>query len=304
MTDGEGDGEGEGGIREALKRLPEWLSVLAALLYAFGWVFGARLYGRFNVSPEEVGFNFSFLLVRIAFIAIVFAVIAAFFVWIFRWLVKQEVSAEIVKWALRLILAPPLVLLWSNVDVPLDRGPNAAYAFMLFTFFTVMWVVAVFGITGEQAAKAKGDKVDLAKPVKVIRILFLLTLAGLLIYSPFFAADKVADRVAKGEEVTVSVLPGISGLKIELVQVSTNDEAVISPSLSKKTACVHLLGGADGTTVLYAHEDGRVLRLPQGRLDLEQPCDPCLNASMLWLFRFLCEFTNAATDSSSPDTPH
>jgi hypothetical protein len=262
------------GIRKELKGLPEWLSVLAALLYAFGWVFGARLYGRFGVSPEEVGFDFSFLLVRIAFIASLFVVIAGLFVWLFGRLVKQDVSARTIKWILRVILASPLIVLWVKVAVP--DAPGEVLSFMLLTTVIMLCLVAVFGITGEQAAKAKGGRVHLAKTVKVIQILVVCIFAGLLVYSPFFAADKVADRVAKGDEVAAPVLPGISGLRIELVHVSTNDGAVISPDLGW-AACLHLLGGADGIIVLYAHEHEQVLCLPQGRLDLEEDLEqPCV----------------------------
>jgi hypothetical protein len=64
--------------KEGSQSWKSWLeasSLLAAILYAFGWIFTARVLARFDVTPEEVGFNFAFLLVRVVFLVLSFVAV-------------------------------------------------------------------------------------------------------------------------------------------------------------------------------------------------------------------------------------
>ena len=52
-------------------------TVVAGVLYAYGWVVLAQFYGSFDVSPEEVGVTFAFVTVRVALVMAVLAVLVA-----------------------------------------------------------------------------------------------------------------------------------------------------------------------------------------------------------------------------------
>jgi hypothetical protein len=108
----------------------------------------------------------------------------------------------------------------------------------------------------------------------VLRVLagaVVLAAAVGLLAVPLVAADSFANRIKRGDELKMSVLPGIPGLSALRVDVATVDGTALTPDLGPR-ACLHLLGSAGGTVVLYDHDTDTVLRLPQERLTLTHPC--------------------------------
>ena len=101
--------------------------MLAAAIYAFGWTFAARLFSRFGVTPEEVGYSFSFLLIRVVFLVAAFFGVVALVVWILNRLElsigARRVSLSLARistearWLASFIVAVPLILIALYVTV-------------------------------------------------------------------------------------------------------------------------------------------------------------------------------------------
>jgi hypothetical protein len=252
-----------GNPSSSLRSWIEASSILAAALYAFGWILTARFLAKFGVSPEEVGFSFAYLIIRVAFIVMAFVAVAGGLFWTLSRLAEYGESTRIklprasVRNAVQLTLV--LVGIVGNI---LLVAQVVADGVSWVGLVAIPVVVAVWtGVIVIFARRLLGKRVG---P-------FVLAVIVGLMGVPFLAADRYADQVEAGEELRTPVLPGITGLSAQLVQTTTVDDEPLSATLGR-SACLHLLGSAGGVAVLYDHASDTVIRVPQERVSLEHPC--------------------------------
>jgi hypothetical protein len=261
----------EASTGRSLKSWVEASSLLAAVVYAFGWIFTARLYARFDVTPEEVGFSFAFLLIRVVFIVSAFAAIVALVVWALNKLAAYSGSRRIrlrysvlgrIASLVVLALAIIVLLRWTEFD------------------FTPWWLGVITGTISfilRDIARSDDDDSTSRIDFSVYGVLrsisygFAAISIAVLVALPFWAADQYANQIEEGRELRAPILPGVAGLSIQRVQATTVDAEPISPRIGT-SACLHLLGSSGGFIVLYDHESESVVRVPQGRVSLEDPC--------------------------------
>jgi hypothetical protein len=230
-------------------------SLVAAALYALGWIFTARVFGSFGVTPEEVGFTFASLLIRVVGLLIaVIAFVVLVVVFLDRFAIAnlpRQLNDERTLWiaivGFTLVGAVPFFITvgWRR---------------------EILWPILCLLVA---LAAAVGQ---LLTPRPRIRFILALISVAAFIAVPFLAADQYADLVEDGHELRPPILPGIAGLSIQLVQATTTDDEPISPELGP-SACVHLLGSSGGTVVLYKHGPDLVIRVPQERVSLEDRCN-------------------------------
>jgi hypothetical protein len=254
--------------REASRSLQSWVeasSLLAAVLYAFGWIFTARLFARFSVTPEEVGFSFAFLLIRVVFLVLAFVAIVVLIVWVLNRVAaafsdskRTTFPAEFLT---RVLVTGAGVVILAVIGVSGGVGRWIGLIFIAARAALGAILVEHFGISFSYKAMFR----FLSYGVAVLGI-------AALIAAPFWAANQYADQIEDGKELRAPILPGIAGLSIQRVQATTSDDEPISPKLGG-SACVHLLGSSGGTLVLYDYESDSVVRVPQGRVSLEDPCN-------------------------------
>lgn len=268
--------------------LRSWIeasSVLAAALYAFGWILTARFLARFGVSPEEVGF--AYLIIRVASVVMAFVAVAGGAFWALSWLAEYGESTRIkvprasVRNAVQLTLALVGVVV-NVVLVAWVVADGVSWVGLL----AIPVVVAVWtGVLVVFARRLLGKRVgpvwateyydslgfSIKTFLRIVSIVFVMGVIVGLIWLPFLAADRYADQVGRGEELRTPVLPGITGLSAQLVQTTTVDDEPLSATLGR-SACLHLLGSAGGVVVLYDHADDTVIRVPQERVSLQHPC--------------------------------
>jgi len=264
--------------RERRSSLQAWIeasSIVAAFLYAFGWIFTARFLARFGVAPEDVGFSFSYLLIRVGFMALAFLSLAAGIFWVLNKLADFSGSTRIriprasVRNASQLGVAVLAVV--AVVSVARSALVTAA---ALVLFYGVAWLLARWLSRGAALwATEYYESLDLSMRalLRSLAVVCVAVAAAGLIALPFVAADVYADRVQAGDALRTPVLPGITGLSVPKVEVTTVDGSPVSADVTDG-ACVHLLGSAGGVVILYDHDADRVLRVPQERVTLQEPC--------------------------------
>jgi hypothetical protein len=288
-----------------------WLeasSVLAAAVYALGWIFVARLFSRFSVTPEEAGFSFGYLLIRVVFLVVVVAAVITLVVWGLNRLATRAGARRFslrtgtdrdrdrdLAWQVVGVFAV-IFALWSIFENPSGRSGRSWVIALVATLVTYVFVIRSRRLRNETDEERRavlvpaGDEDDDMSNSRPAISFSLQSLFRFLAYGSaivaivallagaYFTADRYADRIQDGKELRAPVVPGIAGLNIQRVQATTTDDRPISPALGR-SRCVHLLGSSGGTVVLYDHgnpdksDDGVVVRVPEGRVSLEDPCD-------------------------------
>lgn len=268
------------GGHDTFKSWVEASSLLAAGLYAFGWIFTARLFSRFGVTPEEAGFSFAFLLIRVGFLVVAFVGALMLLVWTLNKLAAREGTKDTtvtVDGIVKVVVIPIAILssgynfwflIWGRSDGGNGESSSPSTADKI--------VNGLIGIAGAVAVSVaysaiRNRSFSLQSVLRVLSYGFVVVGFVALVATPFIAADWYADEVEKGNEPQVFILPGVAGLTIPRLQATTSDTEPISPQLGR-SACVHLLGSSGGTVVLYDYESDSVIRVPQGRVSLEDPC--------------------------------
>lgn len=257
--------------------------MLAAFIYGFGWVLTARFYGKFGVSPEEVGVGFAFLLVRVVFVLMASLVILGSIWGSLRWL------SERVGW-LEIPTSSPLRLVAGAIAV----SGGALVVVLLPVIAVPVAVPVITNFLGDlyrrrrrNTADANVDedtsdrpsrephsrpmRIDLGHLLKVTSWFFAVAAVAMVLLAPFILADRLASQVRIGDELAVSVLPGVAGLRVQKVMAMTTDGMPVTESVPNGS-CVSLLGSSE-VAVLYDHRRGVTSRVPVGRLSLEQPCN-------------------------------
>jgi hypothetical protein len=239
----------------SLRLWVEASSLVAAALYAMGWIFVAGVFASFDVTPEEVGFTFASLLIRVAGLLIAvlaFVVLVVVFLERFGIVdIAKPLEDERTIW---IAIAGFVVV--SGVPFFITVGWRREN----FWLILCVLVALVAAVVGQRLT---------ARP-RIRFTLALISVAAFLVV-PLLAANQYADLVEDGHELRPRILPGIAGLSIQLVQATSIDDEPISPDLGP-SACVHLLGSSGGTVVLYKHEEDLVIRVPQERVSLEDRC--------------------------------
>jgi hypothetical protein len=93
----------------------------------------------------------------------------------------------------------------------------------------------------------------------------------LVVAGPYIIANHASAMIDRGAPVNISVLPGITGLSVEQVFVTTYDGISIGKNVPSGT-CLDLLGIGSGTAVFFDQPLRLVIRVPESRISLEQPC--------------------------------
>lgn len=247
------------GVRTVL----EGSSVVAAFIYGFGWVLAARFYGKFGVSPEEVGVGFAFLLVRAVFVLVASAVVLGSIWWALRWL------SERVGW-LEIPASSPLK--WVAVVTAVVAASLAASLVSIMSALPIIVPLLASLLTKSMADVAgRIRRINFGRVLRAISWVFGVVGVAMVLLAPFFIADRLAHQVRAGKELAVSVLPGVAGLRVQKVTATTTDAMPVTASVPNGS-CVSLFGASQEVAVLYDPKTGVTSRVPVGRLSLEQPC--------------------------------
>lgn len=255
----------------------EMAPVLAALFYAIGWAAATRFYGRFGVAPEDVGIDFSYMLVRVGFLLAAGAVMM-YLSWLF--LARVRDLSMSTRTARRLftaggwIVAAAALYLFVFSLRPWNWSGNIflrviiCAAMVIVVYFVVMIVLLILdSVLGSQSPVFSPPDSD-TKPGLVARqfnprflgAIFVVASAVTILVVPFYIAERAADSVESGEPYRVNVLPWIGGFMTDHVRLTTLTESDELAELEAK--CLILLGSGDGFVVLYDDAERRTLKVP------------------------------------------
>ena len=86
-----------------------------------------------------------------------------------------------------------------------------------------------------------------------------VTLIGLVVATPWLAADRLSRQVKGGRDAEVAMF-GVMLLRVSAVDVRKADDAFGAPSETPR--CMLRFGQADGMVVLYDPKERRTVRIP------------------------------------------
>lgn len=133
---------------EVLRQAISGATVIAAVLYAYGWILVTRFYDRFGVSPEEAGFGFGELTVRVGVVLGIVLAIVGVPIWL--------VVAGIGRWQRHAHTSRTPASRLRGTRLPTSALPPASPAMMVrlfaaprsIVFAVVLATYAVFGASG------------------------------------------------------------------------------------------------------------------------------------------------------------
>ena len=202
-----------GGLEQA-KRVAAFTGVIAALLFAQGWIFMTVFYGRFGVDPARHGFDAQWMATRATASAIALMVVAGVAVAIP--LFHQRASGARV--VLMASVACAVVALGVNVSLATAYAPTVYRVFAVgAAALAVLWLPVRFLVTKLGRAEAQIPPATLALATAALIGL------GSVAATPWIAANRFADQAEAGEGVRIDLGVGLPLLDVEPVTVHTKD---------------------------------------------------------------------------------
>ncbi len=230
-------------LLDTLRNAAPLASLLAAAMYGYGWLVVTAFYGRFGVRPEEVGFGFGELTVRVAVFALEVLAVALLVGWGLRRLGDLHVPRN----AVGLVLSV-LALVGLIVGTAVVGGTDLA----ILGFSLLALVVA--NLT--ERLTDRGGTMPLRRPAAVASALLAVLGLTLLVGSAFVIPDAMANDVEGGRDrVHLSPLPGVTVFDIRKVMIETPG---VRGTFFDEPTCVHLLGSSGSLTVVFLSGDGSV----------------------------------------------
>ena len=312
-ADRTGDDRGKKGLASLAPA--NWTSVasqstaIAALLYAYGWVFLRIFYSAFGVEPEEVGISFAFLVVRVGVTVGVLAVAALLVTRAMNLLPAFGKQAETTTPLLQAVdsdpesktppqpTAGPLAV----TDSPAARSWNflstltgflTTVAALVATFVhgkkgfsgSIPWgvvgkvvlaaavlLIVVGGVILVIATVRKTASQTLSRIARALQRIFLGFAVAVLLFGALWVPIHYRTEIVDGKNVSHSYVLAALGLNIETVSVEPSPGS--AEKLDLPNRCLVLLGSASGITILYDPEDGRhTYRVPSDSIIVTMPC--------------------------------
>lgn len=242
-------------------------SLIAASVYAYGWITIGSMLGRFDVGPEEVGVGFSYLTVRAAFPVLILAAAVALTFLAVTYASNRFGDASFDPRVL--VFVVPITLL-TFASYAIADGSDDFFSFGLAPALLPL----VFAAASRYLDHMKMERrYILSIPIRKILVPFKWLMAGLglfmILAGPFLLGGEFADRIERGAEVTPPLLPGVPGLTVRSVAVrSITDEG----KLLTESRCVLYFGSAGGVSVFYDAGSDTVERLPDEQIAVTSPC--------------------------------
>ncbi|MGH3937608.1 MAG: hypothetical protein ACRDTG_03090 [Pseudonocardiaceae bacterium] len=271
-------------------------TIIAGLMYGYGWLILAQFYSEFGVNPEEVGVTFAFVTVRIAIIMGALSVVVALTILALRLLGRIKIVGPSASeeratarfdvifferfagaaWGGSFLASCIIIVIFDAFGIVLiderDAGLLALLAVGTASAPLWMWVILLAWLA--LSGWTVGRVISLQKMMNVLTIVLWFGIAGMLSFAAWWLPREMADIVQRGEDLAsarfISYISYV-GLRVDSVEVTAAGSDTISPSLDSGR-CVKLLGSAGGVTILYDPQQQLLVRAPTERLILEKPC--------------------------------
>jgi hypothetical protein len=228
-----------------------------------------------ELIPRKSESTLGYILVRVGFLLTILGVI-----FYLIWLLTQIHSLTLSPNAAQVI--HNVISIASMIIAPvifIAATPWRGHLNIYFSVFAVLlWLAALFlglvvavGGTGNIFGRdPKTGTYSLTTLNTRPSPLIGLALIMLVIIVPLAVADNAADKLQKGQPVTVYTAPGLRGFAVEEVKVRAESSFAGSHELDQR--CVIFLGVGSSYVVLYDHESDAVYRLAAENIALSSDC--------------------------------
>ena len=254
--------------RGAVELVLQASAALGAVMFAAGWVFFSSLYYRLGVYPEEVGLDFSFVVVRTSLVAAVaLSVLLPPYLFLRRGsealTIPSRVFSAVVTSVACAISGTGGLLIW--VSRPWDQAGWADSVLATSLAVAAVGALVVIALLASLAMteSRQGHWIAVRPGSPVLAVMALLAVLA----TASIAGVLTSGRVREGSAPASSLLGLVGTVSV------TSDSASVS-------RCATVLGSSHGLTVLLDHESGdRVLRLATETIATAPVDDRCLGES-------------------------
>jgi hypothetical protein len=248
-----------GDMKQHLVTIAETSAIVGAVLYGLGWLFFVRFFGAFGATPELVGVDFPFIVVRVAAVLVLALIGLAVIIGVSVQHPKMRVlSVSIAEGtitlnqrtflvsflAIQLTVASVLaltILFARPWRLGIPSGPLVTVASVVVGLIILYYEAA--GLLRMLGYRGNEDTIRVQRPV--VAGVFALGLAMALIISAVTLAAIAVDRVKNGDNVVVM------GVRVQAAKVSSANAKALLPAPLRDSHCLFLLGQHDGSFVLY-----------------------------------------------------
>jgi hypothetical protein len=284
------------------------LGLAGAVMYGLGWIFVARFYGEVGVSPEEVGVDWLWVLVRVGIAALLVAIVVALATLAIRSFgvrAYSDGSMAVGGWPALFLLVPigwifargglGSLGLWVSLVLfqvaAMGLAPWLAFGAASPGMYAESQVPVREEVDGEVdgSEAATLDETSTSDtnerqriPTRRLPLTGVLGWTALVIVASLLLTYSLATtwgaQVADGRHVEVEFLPGVSAIDVTRVELRAR-----SPNICPRNRCTMLLGRGSGVVVVIAFEErrktarrqGAVWRLADSDLDLRSLPGSC-----------------------------
>jgi len=270
---------------EGASARPEWLyspasawlakaaqiaTAVAGAAYGFGWLIAARLFGSFDVSPEEVGISFGWVAIRAFLVALasLLLLLAA------RSLLRAADRYATAVWpAQRHAITAGLLMASVGISITGDvllihRGYGRSPAGRTFVVLLPIAAIVAVAILRRRAAQSRQPRGQAGLWLRGLSGALASFVITILLLAPVRLADSVSAGIHAGHGTRLDLLPGVPVLQMGRVRLLPQDALTTGAS----GPCVIRLGGSEGTSVYWDIDRQRVLRLSDGNVVAAGPC--------------------------------
>jgi hypothetical protein len=280
--------------RDGVALIASTATVVAGLLYGYGWLILAQFYGRFGVSPEDVGVTFAFVTVRIAIIIGVISAVVAPTILILKSLSKIKIARQLpltnisnssefppkgwgwiwylgATWGgafVTLVVISAILQSFFGLD-PDNESINTIVGGIF--IMAPLWIGIVLWTWLAISERMAGRTFSLRQAARIATVVIMLGSVGILVFAAWWLPRSMADTVQQEKDLAYVHFLDYIGLRAESVEVTAVGGSSISPRLNSGS-CVRLLGSSGGVTILYDPQQRLLVRAPAQNLIIEKPC--------------------------------
>lgn len=260
------------------RRIVEAWTALGAVVYVIGWVFFALFYAEFDVTPEQAGITFGFIVVRVVFFVVVAATLTTLTLALFsdrvsrfmgsgQWRMSNRVFLG--AFAVTELLVVAILSLGASAWRPWSAAASP-WNFLIASAVAAICVGLVVLVGYLLLSEYRGLRQVVTIP-PMATVLIGLTVIGSLVLGPLLVvAPRLAADVRTGGEFAVF------GVRINKVRVEWHDPSSPSGLGLDPRLCATVLGKADGTWVLYFAKTRSTLLVDSQDVTLLRPVGrPC-----------------------------
>jgi hypothetical protein len=242
---------------------------IAGFSYAFGWILAARFFSAFDLSPEDAGVTFAWLAIR-AFLAGLSGLLVVVVV---RYLLQTARRGKPVvlivqsRWAIAGLtvlccLAPAGLVVGVLAAWAASHDSTVAAASVVTVLACCVLIALLMQWLRPPTFQLGWNSSLLLRVLAGALLGFVLTALALL---PFRLGDHLAAEVKRGQEMRLTVPPGILVLQVSRVRLEAT-----APAAQVPAGCALRLGGNSGTSYFYI--GGRTLQVANENVVVRSPC--------------------------------